>query len=68
VSLRTSKLLLRVISGNAHNEPMMSAFHPIATEQRTQFYVCFLPEGDKLSGNVNLTAEVPISACSAGRV
>ena len=23
--------------GNAHNEPMMSAFHPIATERRTQF-------------------------------
>jgi hypothetical protein len=24
-----------VKSGNAHNEPMVSAFHPIATEQRT---------------------------------
>ena len=30
---------LRVESGNAHNEPMMSAFHPKATEQRTRFYV-----------------------------
>ena len=28
-----------VKSGNAHNEPMMSAFHPKATEQWTQFYV-----------------------------
>jgi hypothetical protein len=25
---------------------MMSAFHPIATEQRTQFYVGFVPEAD----------------------
>jgi hypothetical protein len=24
----------------------MSAFHPIATEQRTQFYVGFVPEAD----------------------
>ena len=24
----------------------MSAFHPIATEQRTQFYVGFVPKGD----------------------
>ena len=24
----------------------MSAFHPIATEQRTQFYVGFVPIGD----------------------
>ena len=35
-----------VKSGNAHNEPMMSAFHPIATEQRTQFYVGFVPSTD----------------------
>ena len=35
-----------VKSGNAHNEPMMSAFHPIATEQRTQFYVGFVPIAD----------------------
>ena len=34
---------LWVKSGNAHNEPMMSAFHPKATEQRTQFYVGFVP-------------------------
>jgi hypothetical protein len=33
-----------VKSGNAHNEPMMSAFHPITTEQRTQFYVRFVPK------------------------
>jgi hypothetical protein len=32
-----------VKSGNAHNEPMMSAFHPMATKQRTQFYVGFVP-------------------------
>ena len=37
---------LRVKSGNAHNEPMMSAFHPKATEQRTQFYVGFVPIAD----------------------
>ena len=24
----------------------MSAFHPVATEQRTQFYVGFVPEAD----------------------
>jgi hypothetical protein len=30
-------------SGNAHNEPMMSAFHLIATEPRTHFYVGFVP-------------------------
>jgi hypothetical protein len=24
----------------------MSAFHPIATEQLTQFYVCYVPETD----------------------
>ena len=24
----------------------MSAFHPIATEQRTQFYVGFVPQAD----------------------
>jgi hypothetical protein len=35
-----------VISGNAHKEPMTSAFHPIATEQRTQFYVGFVPDSD----------------------
>ena len=35
-----------VKSGNAHNEPMKSAFHPIATEQRTQFYVGFVPKPD----------------------
>jgi len=35
-----------IISGNAHNEPMMSAFHPIATEQRTQFYVGFVPKAE----------------------
>ena len=34
---------LWVKSGNAPNEPMMSAFHPIATEQRTQFYVRSVP-------------------------
>ena len=37
---------LGVKSGNAHNEPMMSAFRSIATEQRTQFYVGFVPMGD----------------------
>jgi hypothetical protein len=36
-------LTVSVKSGNAHNEPMMSAFHPIANEQRTQFYVGFVP-------------------------
>jgi hypothetical protein len=35
-----------VKSGNAHIEPMMSAFHPKATEQRTQFYVGFVPTAD----------------------
>ena len=35
-----------VKSGNAHNEPMMSAFHPKATEQRTQFYVGLVPTDD----------------------
>src|SRR6478609_3755747 len=29
-----------------YNEPMMSAFHPIATEQQTQFYVGFVPTSD----------------------
>src|SRR4029077_11331578 len=38
------RLPLWVKSGNAHNEPMMSAFHPIATEQRTQFYVGSVPQ------------------------
>ena len=38
-----SQCPLWVKSGNAHNEPMMSAFHPIAAEQRTQFYVGFVP-------------------------
>ena len=33
-------------SGTAHNEPMMSAFHPIATKQRTQFYVGSVPVPD----------------------
>jgi hypothetical protein len=37
---------VRVKSGNAHNEPMKSAFHPIATEQRTQLYVGSVPKGD----------------------
>ena len=41
-----ARLPNRVKSGNAHNEPMMSAFHPIATQQRTQFYVGFVPTGD----------------------
>jgi hypothetical protein len=26
-----------------HREHLLSAFHPIATEQRTQFYVGFVP-------------------------
>jgi hypothetical protein len=39
----TAACPFRVKSGNAHNEPMMSAFHPIATEQRTQFYVGLVP-------------------------
>jgi hypothetical protein len=39
---------LWVKSGNARNEPMMSAFHPIATKQRTQFYVGLVPTGDIL--------------------
>ena len=43
---QAAQCLLWVKSGNAHNEPMMSAFHPIATEQRTQFYVGFVPLGD----------------------
>jgi hypothetical protein len=34
---------LRVKSGNAHNEPMKSALPPIATGQRTQFYVGLVP-------------------------
>jgi hypothetical protein len=38
-----------VKSGNAPNEPMMSAFHPIATEQQTQFYVGFVPTADSCS-------------------
>jgi hypothetical protein len=33
----TRECQLWVKSGNAHNEPMMSAFHPKATEQRTSF-------------------------------
>ena len=37
---------LWVKSGTAHNEPMMSAFHPIANEQRTQLYVGFVPQAD----------------------
>ena len=35
-----------VKSGNAHSEPMMSAFHPITTEQRTQFYVGSVPTAE----------------------
>ncbi|MGA8228302.1 MAG: hypothetical protein WCA55_17400 [Xanthobacteraceae bacterium] len=34
---------LWVKSGNAHNEAMMSAFHPTATEHRTRFYVGSVP-------------------------
>ena len=34
---------LWVKSGNVHNEPMMSVFHPIATKQRTRFYVGSVP-------------------------
>jgi hypothetical protein len=41
-----ARLPVRVKSGNAHNEPMTSALHPIATEQRTQFYVRSVPIGD----------------------
>jgi hypothetical protein len=44
-----SPMPVRVKSGNAHNEPMMSAFHPIATEQRTRFYVGSVPIGDSLA-------------------
>jgi hypothetical protein len=43
---KSGACLLWVKSGNAHNEPMMSAFHPITTKQRTQFYVGFVPIGD----------------------
>ena len=32
-----------VISGNGHNEPMMSAFQPIATQQRTSRDVRVVP-------------------------
>jgi hypothetical protein len=41
-----SRCPLWVKSGNAHNEPMMSAFHSIATEQRTRFYVGSVPFAD----------------------
>jgi hypothetical protein len=37
---------VRVKSGKAHNEPMMSAFHPTATKYRTQFYVRSVPNAD----------------------
>jgi hypothetical protein len=37
---------LWVKSGKAQTEQMMSAFQPIATEQRTQLYVGFVPQAD----------------------
>jgi hypothetical protein len=40
-------------SGKAQTEQMMSAFHPIATEQQTQFYVGFVPKADV---NLNITS------------
>jgi hypothetical protein len=33
-------------SGKAQTEQIMSAFHPMATEQRTQFHVGFVPGAD----------------------
>ena len=42
----TGRMSELVRSGNAHNEPMMSAFHPIATEQRTRIYVGSAPGSD----------------------
>ncbi|MGB7831271.1 MAG: hypothetical protein WBL84_03585, partial [Xanthobacteraceae bacterium] len=44
--LQTTIQWLRVKSGKAQTEQMMSAFHPTATEQRTQFYVGFVPQAD----------------------
>jgi hypothetical protein len=41
--------------GNAANEPMMSAFHPIANEQRTQFYVGFVPEAEVAQNGIGLS-------------
>jgi hypothetical protein len=37
---------LRVKSGKARTEHFMSAFHPIATKQRTQFYVGSVPTAE----------------------
>jgi hypothetical protein len=45
---------LWVKSGNAHNEPMTSAFHPIANEQRTQFYVGSVPIPDSCSAAMDI--------------
>ena len=41
---QTGRCPLWVKSGKPHNEHLLSAFHPKATEQRTQFYVGFVPE------------------------
>ncbi len=50
---------VKVKSGNAHNEPMKSAFHPIETEQRTQFYVGLVP----LEGVPALPRTDPVIKC-----
>jgi hypothetical protein len=55
-------------SGNVHNEPMMSAFHPKATEQRTQFYVGSVPcvDGSELArAFFTFAALVGAAMCSA---
>jgi hypothetical protein len=53
---------VRVKSGNAHNEPMMSAFQPIATEQRTLFYVGFVPKRDSRIATIGCAYSINSSA------
>jgi len=38
--------LLRVISGKARAEYLTSAYHPMATHERTSCHVSFVPEAD----------------------
>jgi hypothetical protein len=48
----------------ARNEPMMSAFHPIATQQRTQFYVGFVPLAEVGStGRTGYLIVFPVLPC-----
>ena len=54
LAILCSACLLWVKSGNAHNEHMMSAFHPTATEERTSQIVRLVPNSEVAGSSADL--------------